>query len=159
MIFVAKKVPQPFTVKQIELVTTFADQALIAIENTRLLNALRQRTDDLGEALEQQTATSEVLQVISRSPGDLGPVFEAMLANAMRLCEAKFGTINLHDERLDSEWSRNTMCRPHSRQPGCAKARSVPTRPPIMPMWFGPSRSSTLMISPPRRRTVKAIRR
>ena len=81
----------PFTDKQIELVTTFADQAVIAIENVRLFDEVQARTRELTESLEQQTATSEVLQVISSSPGELEPVFQAMLANATRICEAKFG--------------------------------------------------------------------
>ena len=88
---------RPFTDKQVDLVANFAAQAVIAIENTRLLNELRQRTGDLSEALEQQTATSEVLRVVSTSPGDMKPVFEAMLANALRICEAKFGHILLYD--------------------------------------------------------------
>src|SRR5215831_8658993 len=86
-----------FTDKQIELLRSFAAQAFIAIENTRLLNELRQRTNDLSESLQQQTATSEVLSIISSSAGELQPVFEIMLAKATELCDASYGTMWLRE--------------------------------------------------------------
>ena len=93
----SRRAVEPFTDKQIELVTTFADQAVIAIENVRLFDEVQARTRELSESLEQQTATSEVLRVISSSPGELEPVFQAMLENATRICEAKFGLLFLSD--------------------------------------------------------------
>jgi two-component system NtrC family sensor kinase len=94
-ITVGKAEPTPFSDWQIQLLKTFADQALVAIENVRLFEAEQARTRELSESLEQQTATSEVLKIISSSPGELEPVFDAMLASATRICEAKFGILFL----------------------------------------------------------------
>ena len=88
---------EPFTLKQIGLVRNYASQAVIALENARLLGELRERTTELTESLEQQTATSEVLQVIASSPGELEPVIQAMLANATRLCKATYGVMRLRE--------------------------------------------------------------
>jgi GAF domain-containing protein len=115
---------RPFSDQQIALVETFADQAAIAIENVRLLDELRQRTTDLSEALDQQTATSDVLQVVSASPGDLEPVFAAILDKAARICDAHFGNIFRWDG--DALWLVAT----HNTPPSFAEhRRRVPFRP------------------------------
>ena len=108
VLFIAKTVPQPFTGKQIELATTFADQAVIAIENTRLFGELQNRTDDLTESLQQQTATSDVLRVISRSPTNIQPVLDAILETAGRLCESEYALFfRLHDGKYHLAGSNN----------------------------------------------------
>jgi GAF domain len=123
-IVIYRKEVRRFDDREIAVIKNFAAQAVIAIENARLLNELRQRTADLSEALEQQTATSDVLQVISGSPGDLQPVFAAMLDKAARICDANFGNIFRWDG--DALWLVAT----HNTPPAFAEHRKrVPFRP------------------------------
>src|SRR5262249_44216986 len=93
VVSVSRGTSGPFSDRQIDLLRTFADQAVIAIENVRLFTELQASNRDLSESLEQQTATSEVLRVISSSPGELEPVFRGVLENATRICEAKVGVM------------------------------------------------------------------
>jgi GAF domain-containing protein len=129
----------PFTEKQIKLVETFADQAVIAIENTRLFEAEQQRTHELTESLEQQTATSEVLRVISSSPGDLQLVFASMLENAVRICDATFGNIY----RWDGEFLH--LLAAHNTPPALAEfRRRSALRMRFSVAWLRPRRPLTL---------------
>jgi signal transduction histidine kinase len=100
VILIRRTEVRPFTERQLELVNTFADQAVIAIENSRLFEQVQARTRDLTEALEQQTATSEVLNVISRSPTDAQPVFDAISKSAARLCAAELSAVYRFDGKL-----------------------------------------------------------
>src|SRR5262245_26858131 len=100
VLFLARTTVKPFTERQIELVNTFADQAVIAIENTRLFEEVQARTRDATEALEYQTATSDVLEAISRSPTDAQPVFETIAQSAARLCNAHFCNVFRFDGHL-----------------------------------------------------------
>src|SRR5262249_23176765 len=129
----------PFNDQQIELATTFADQAVIAIENVRLFEAEQQRTRELSEALEQQIATSEILRVISSSPTDVQPVFDAIAANALRLCGATFSVVIRFDGSLMELASIHKlgdptgiealrMAYPRRPDPGGATDRAILTR-------------------------------
>src|SRR5262245_55987166 len=120
----------PFTDKQVELVKTFADQAVIAIENVRLFDEVQARTRELSESLEQQTATSEVLKVISSSPGELEPVFNAMLANATQICAANFGNLLLYEgevfRRVAMHNAPQAIADAHQRNERTVPRRSAP---------------------------------
>ena len=137
-LFLTRGIVELFTRQQIDLVTTFADQAVIAIENARLFDEVQARTQELSESLEQQTATSEVLSVISSSAGDLAPVFDAMLGKSMELCRADFGVLNTFNGELfhtvatrglPAAYDQYRRRQPHNYGPGTAPVRLLHGEP------------------------------
>ncbi len=139
-LFLTRGVVELFTSQQIDLVTTFADQAVIAIENARLFDEVQARTLELSESLEQQTATAEVLSVISSSGGDLAPVFEAMLGKAMQLCRTDFGVLNTYDGQafhtvatrgLPAAYDAYRRAQPQIYGPGSAPVRLLQGEPMV----------------------------
>src|SRR5262249_19576106 len=117
---------EPFTEKQIELITTFADQAVIAIENVRLFDEVQARTRALAESIEYQTATSDILRVISSSPTDVQPVFDTIAANGLRLCGATFSVVVRFDGSLMELASIHKLGDPAGIE---ALRRAFPRRP------------------------------
>jgi len=109
VIAVTRVEPGPFADNHVELLQTFADQAVIAIQNVQLFDEVQAKTRDLTESLEHQTATSEVLQVISRSPGDLDPVFQTILQSAARICDARFGLLLLFEDGVFHRASQSNL--------------------------------------------------
>ena len=138
VIFVYRHEVRPFTDSQVALLETFADQAAIAIENARLLTELQAKNADLTESLEQQTATSEILSVISSSPTDIQPVFNTIVANAVRLCNARMGAVYRFDGELvhmvaDHNYPPKVLevlqrMHPRPPQPDQASGRAILTR-------------------------------
>jgi GAF domain len=143
-ILVRRTEVRPFEQKHIALLKAFADQAAISIENVRLFEAEQQRTRELTESLEQETATSEVLQVISSSPGNLQPVFAAMLENAIHICGASFGNIYRWDENALHLVAGIIRPPPSTKHAG--SYRSAPIRKPLRVAWWRLNRPFRLPI-------------
>jgi GAF domain-containing protein len=124
MFFAVRRTVRPFTERQIELLSTFADQAVIAIENVRLFETEQQRTRELSESLEQQTATSDVLRVISSSPTDIQPVLETIGERAEKLCDAEISNVSI----VDGEFIRLALIHGMSEAGVEATRRAYPLR-------------------------------